>query len=326
MKQPLRIGLVTEPLAHRALLDVMDWVVEEVPEITDLEIGTGAYAPTSHCDMPVLLGDPSARRMWQAEIAARGLRLSALNVWGNPLHPDQAIARLHDEALRDTIRLAAELGVDRIVAMAGCPGGAPGDGTPHFPAGGWLPYLEKIHERQWNDRVRPYWSALDEFTRRTHPGLLICLELHPGTIAHNVESFERLAELGPTIAANIDPSHFFWMGMDANKVSRRLAGRVGHAHGKDVVFDHEKLALNGLLDRRWPAPPEEMPWTFATVGRGHDADWWRRFAGDLAEAGRAHTIAIEHEDPFVLPEAGIIAAAQLLAAALSPNPEQGTQR
>jgi hypothetical protein len=80
-----------------------------------------------------------------------------------------------------------------------------------------------------------------------------------------------------------------------------------------VVFQPDNLALNGLLDRRWPSPPEEMPWTFAVVGRGHDAAWWRGLLYDLAVAGNARTIAIEHEDPFIPPELGIREAARLLA-------------
>ncbi len=145
---------------------------------------------------------------------------------------------------------------------------------------------------------------------------MICLELQPGTIAYNVETFERLATLSPAIAANIDPSHFFWMQMDSNLVVRRLAERIGHAHGKDVVFRAEKLALNGLLDHRWPAPAAEMPWNFAVVGRGHGLPWWEALLMDLAAAGRVKTIAIEHEDPFVAPEIGIQQAARLLAVAI----------
>jgi sugar phosphate isomerase/epimerase len=312
----LKIGLVTEPLASKPLREVMDWVISEVPEISGLEIGTGAYAPTSHCDMPRLLKEAAARRAWKREIEARDLEVAAFNCWGNPLHPDESIARAHDAALRDTIRLASELGVDRIVALAGCPAGFAGDVTPHFAGGGWLPYLESVYQRQWKDQVHDYWAEIGDFAVRTDPALMICLELHPGTIAYNVETFERLARLSPAIAANIDPSHFFWMQMDSNLVVRRLAERIGHAHGKDVVFRAEKLALNGLLDHRWPAPAAEMPWNFAVVGRGHGLPWWRALLTDLAAAGRVKTIAIEHEDPFVAPEIGIQQAARLLAEAI----------
>jgi sugar phosphate isomerase/epimerase len=313
----LKIGLVTEPLASRPLREVMDWVVAEVPEITGLEIGTGAYAPTGHCDMPRLLRERATRQAWRKEIQARGLEISALNCWGNPLHPDRSIARRHDAALRDTIRLASELATDRIVALSGCPAGSTGDATPHFAGGGWLPYLENIYQNQWDHRIHDYWAEIGEFASRTAPALLICLELHPGTVAYNVETFERLAAVSPAIAANIDPSHFMWMQMDSNRVVQRLAGRIGHAHGKDVIFNAEKLALNGLLDHRWPAPAAEMPWNFAAVGRGHGMPWWQALLRDLAAAGKVKTIAIEHEDPFVEPKAGIREAARLLAEARS---------
>jgi hypothetical protein len=81
------------------------------------------------------------------------------------------------------------------------------------------------------------------------------------------------------------------------------------------------LALNGLLDRRWPSPAEQMPWTFATVGKGHGVDWWGQFVDDLASCGRAHTLAIEHEDPSVPAEVGIKAAAGLLARACGGQTE-----
>src|SRR5215813_5212337 len=145
----LKIGMVTEALANKPLREVMDWVIAEAPEISGLEIGTGAYAPTGHCDMARLLKEAAARKAWKGEIETRGLEISALNCWGNPLHPDVSIARRHDAALRDTIRLAGELGTDRIVALAGCPAGFGGDSTPHFAGGGWLPYLENIYQRQW---------------------------------------------------------------------------------------------------------------------------------------------------------------------------------
>lgn len=304
-------------MADRSLVDVMDWLIRDAPDVTALEIGTGGYAPRSHCNMGHLLQDAGARRRWLGEITARGLRVGALNAWGNPLHPDVGIAAAHDSDLRDTIRLATVLGVDRVIALAGCPEGASGDRTPNFAAGAWLPYLEGASESQWQRRVLPYWSAIAEFARSENPELLVCVELHPGTVVYNVETFDQLAAIGPSIAANVDPSHFFWMGMDPLAVVDHLGARAGHSHGKDVTFSAENLALNGLLDRRWPLPPEAMPWNFAVVGRGRNEEWWTRFVAALCAKGRLQTIAIEHEDPFVPAEAGVKAAAGVLARAIA---------
>ena len=306
-----RIGVVLEALLDRPLADVLSWLQRDVPEVTDIEVGVGGYAPHPHCDVAALLASAPTRTAWLDQIAAHGLRVGALNAWGNPLHPDEQIARQHDADLRNAIRLATMLGVDRVVAMAGCPAAAPGDRVPHFGAGGWLPYLEDVYEDQWEQAIAPYWADLAAFAASENPDLLVCLELHPGTSAFNVETFERVAGLGQSLAANLDPSHFFWMGMDGHKVAERLGGLVGHSHGKDTVFHAESLALNGLLDRRWPKPAGQMPWNFAVPGRGHDMAWWTGLMRSLASS-RVQVVSIEHEDPFVPPEVGIPEAARLL--------------
>ena len=321
----LRIGVVLEAFLDWPLDRVLAWLPEAAPEITHIEVGAGGYAPHPHCDVAGLLASAPARGAWLDQIARHGLRLDCLNAWGNPLHPDPDLARSHDEDLRNAIRLAALLGADRVVAMAGCPGAAPGGGevsavgagggVPHFAAGGWLPYLEGVYEQQWEQSIEPYWAGLAEFAAAEAPGLRVCLELHPGTCAFNVETFRRVAALGPSIGANLDPSHFFWMGMDGHRVTEALGDLVGHAHGKDTVFHAGNLALNGLLDRRWPEPADEMPWTFAIPGRGHDLDWWAGLMRRLA-ASQARVVSIEHEDPFTPAETGVPEAARLLRAAI----------
>ena len=316
----VRIGVVLEAFLDQPLEAVLAWLQEAAPEITDIEVGAGGYAPHPHCDVAGLLASAAARGAWLDQIHRHGLRLDALNAWGNPLHPDPDTARQHDEDLRNAIRLAVLLGVDRIVAMAGCPAAAPGDHVPHFGAGGWLPYLENVYEQQWEQQIEPYWAGLAEFARAQNPDLLVCLEIHPGTSAFNVETFERVAALGPSIAANLDPSHFFWMGMDGHKVAAHLGPLVGHAHGKDTVFHADSLALNGLLDRRWPNPAEQMPWTFAVPGRGHDLAWWTGLVRAMAGSS-ARVISIEHEDPFVPAEEGVPEAARLLRAAIDASEE-----
>src|SRR5256885_13134009 len=132
----LRIGVVREAFLDRPLDETLAWLRRAAPEITHIEVGAGGYAPHPHCDVAGLLASASARSAWLDGIARRGLGISALNAWGNPLHPDAGLARRHDEDLRNAIRLAAALGVTRVVAMAGCPAGPPGDQGPHFGAGG----------------------------------------------------------------------------------------------------------------------------------------------------------------------------------------------
>jgi len=77
------------------------------------------------------------------------------------------------------------------------------------------------------------------------------------------------------------------------------------------VFNPSELALNGLLDHRWSPTDPDAPWTFAIVGRGHDASWWRSFLDVLAARG-VSSISIEYEDPNVPVEEGVAVAARVL--------------
>ena len=73
-----------------------------------------------------------------------------------------------------------------------------------------------------------------------------------------------------------------------------------------------------MLDSRWPNPPDEMPWNFATVGRGHDQAWWGSFVAMLRDQGFGGTISIEYEDPFVPVEESVLESARLLGSVIHP--------
>ena len=312
----VRIGLLTDAMPERTLGEVAEWTARS-GLIQDLEIGVGGYSPAPHCQAAHLLGANGGIAQWRKPIEDAGLGISALNVSGNPLHPNPELAARHDADLRRAIQLAAQLGVDRVVAMSGCPGADASDrSAPHFSGGGWLPDLERISDWQWRERVAPYWHEVSAFARREHPRLLICFELHPGTFVFNFETFSRVRQLSSNLGVNLDPSHFFWQGMDPLAMVEAIGDRIGHAHGKDTTLQPQHLALNGMLDSRWPNPPDEMPWNFATVGRGHDKEWWRTFVGLLRDRGFAGTISIEYEDPFVPVDESVLESARLLSSVL----------
>jgi sugar phosphate isomerase/epimerase len=310
----MRIALFTDALESMDLYEALEWIAVNVPAVRDLEIGTGGYSPVPHCDVIDLVDDRRSRDRWLRTIESNGLGVAALNVSGNPLHPDRSVAVRHDAALRATLLLAQSIGVTRIVAMSGCPGEGR---TPIFSGGGWLPDLTGIAARQWEKSVAPYWCELLGWARAHAPDVRICLELHPGTFVYNTATFAAIAELGENVAVNLDPSHFFWQSIDPFAVIEALGPRIGHAHAKDVVVHERNVALNGMLDSRWPGDPVEMPWTFATVGRAHDAAWWARFAAALEASGAdVPVLSIEIEDPFVPNQESIAESVAVLEEAL----------
>jgi sugar phosphate isomerase/epimerase len=308
----VKLALVTEGMIHRSLDGLMDWLDARAPAIRHLEVGTGGYSPLGHSPLDL---SAAQRQAWHRRIEARGFSIAAFNVSGNPLHPRRAQARRHDRDLRRTIELAGELGIDRIVAMSGCPGAGPAPSSaPHFPASAWLPDYAGVAAWQWEHRVRPYWEEVHALAAAARPTLRICLELHPGAHVFNVESYLRLHAVAPGVSVNLDPSHLFWQQMDPLAVIALVGRRIGYAHGKDVRYHPDELGLNGLLDSRWPGDPRNIPWDFAAVGHGaHDAEWWRTFATALAGSTAASFLSVEHEDRLVPPEEGIAGSASLLA-------------
>jgi sugar phosphate isomerase/epimerase len=292
-----------------------------VREVDAVELGVGGYSSAPHVDPAVRGLEPAACDRLAARLAAASVELVALNASGNPLHPDAAVATEHDRALRDALRLAARLGVPRVVAMSGCPGGpgAPGQ-WPVFAGGAWLPDMEGLWDHQWPSVIAPYWTELSAWAAREAPDVAICLELHPGTSIYNAASFGLLSErTGPNVQVNLDPSHFFWQGIDAATTIAALAGRIGFAHGKDTRLHPERIALHGVLDFRWPAGAGTMPWHFCAVGRGRPVEEWSELLAALRAAGYEGPVSIEHEDPELEPEAGIEASLAGLRAAAAAD-------
>jgi sugar phosphate isomerase/epimerase len=271
----MRVGLFTDAFPELPLERVLE-LLEPLP-VRDVEIGSGGYSPAPHVEQLSALGDD--------------FRLAALNVSGNPLEVPE-----DDRALRETIELAAKLDVDRIVCMSG--------GRPELSGGAWFPGVELAVEGYWSDRVLPYWREIAALAGDTR----LCFELEPGAAAFNVSTIERLLDLAPNLMVNLDPSHFFWQSIDPLEAVRRLAGRIGYAHGKDTVLLPRRVAVDGVLDR--------SAWRYATVGHGRDLDWWRLFVEELQRAGYDDVVSIEYEDPAVPARVSVVEAAELLAGAV----------
>src|SRR5712691_2947538 len=77
-----------------------------------IEIAAGGQSSAPHLRLDELLGDKAKRVAFANAFATRGLRIAALNCSAWPLHP--VVGPAHEAIIRDTIRLAGELGVETI--------------------------------------------------------------------------------------------------------------------------------------------------------------------------------------------------------------------
>lgn len=306
----MEIGLFTDGLAHKTFEAALE--TASALGIQALEIGTGNFSPAPHCDLDLLLHDVSARRSFLEKINSHGLRLVALNCSGNPLHPDESIAKSHAEITRKTVRLAGLLGVDRIVCMSGCPGDSPASKYPNWVVASWPEDFLEVLTWQWEARLLPFWGDVQAMARAEGIQKL-CFELHPGNCVYNASSFRRLREaVGPTMAVNLDPSHFFFQGIDPLMVIRSLGDSIAFVHAKDARVDPANLALNGSLDLQPGRPVRELVWAYRTLGYGHGESFWADFVSALRSIGYDGVLSIEHEDPLMDSDEAIERAVMLL--------------
>jgi sugar phosphate isomerase/epimerase len=306
----VQIGLFTDGLIHLPFAEALETASRL--GIQAVEIGTGNFSPGTHCELDRLLSDQGARAQFLGTIERYGLTLSALNCSGNPLHPKREVAAKAIDITHRTIRLAGMLQMERVVCMSGCPGDPAGSSYPNWVTAAWPEEFPELLEWQWNERVLPFWKDTVELARRE--GLRqLCFELHPANCVYNPSSFWRLRQaLGPMVTVNLDPSHFFFQGMDPLAVIRSLGEAIGFVHAKDARVEPYNLAVNGSLDLQPGKPVRDLVWAYRTIGYGHDSRFWCDFVSALRAIGYDGVLSIEHEDPLMDSEEAIGRSVSLL--------------
>lgn len=309
--RPLELGLYTDSLGHLGLEAALD-IAAEIGA-TGIEIATGGQSSAPHLQIDALLGDAGRRARFMAAFERRGLRIAALNCSAWPLHP--VVGDEHVALIRSTIRLAAELGVRKIVSMSGSPGDGPGASAVNFVWYPWPADSLALLERQWSATI-DLWEDLG--AEAVAAGVeRIALELHPLHLVYNVPTLQRLRdEVGPVIGANIDPSHLFWQQMDPVVVIRALGPAVHHVHVKDTEIVPDQVAVAGVLDQRSFDDPAQRAWVFRTAGSVHGEAFWSPFVAMLREVGYDDVLAIENEDAGLTPEAAVREAARFMRSVL----------
>ena len=278
----MKLGFLTAPFPDTPLMDVADWAAGngfEVLEIACWPKSTGParrYAGTSHIDV-VNLSDGQAQEI-RAEIEAKGLSISGLGFYPNPLHPDPAHREQVIGHLRHVIVAARKMGLPLVNTFMG------GDGA-------------KTQDENWEDALR-IWP--DIVAHAQDNGIRLTIENCPmifsraewpagHNIAYNPYIWRRIIETwGGTVGLNYDPSHLVWLMIDQERFIREFGPHIFHFQAKDVLIDREGLYERGTLSsgQGWQIP--RLP------GLG-EAPWATIFAA-LYRAGFAGDCIIEHED------------------------------
>jgi sugar phosphate isomerase/epimerase len=316
----MKLGVLTILFQERLWEETLDYLA--AAGVQAVEVGTGGYGRNAHCDLESLLASKSAVDLYRLSVESRGMMISALSCHGNPLHPDAGLAHDHDQVYRQTITLAAELGVSVVNLFSGCPGDSETARYPNWVTCPWPPEYSELLAWQWERKVLPYWQEAARFAEEH--GVKLAFEMHPGFVVYNPETLLRLREaVGPVVGANYDPSHLFWQGIDAAAAIRALTGAIHHVHAKDTALDPLNVAVNGVLDTKPYSDLAHRAWTFRTVGYGHDQLMWRDIISALRVAGYDYVLSIEHEDPLASIDEGFAKAVAFLKEALLTEQPSG---
>ncbi len=293
----MRIGVYSDSLPGLSRRDMLRWCAER--GVSDVEIGVGAWGPwpRPHLDIATI-GSAAERDRLGGELREFGITLSAVNAAGNLLHPDAEKRKDAQARFWAAVDLAKAMGVNRVITMSGCPAGAVPGSLGVFPCWATSADDERLFDWQMTHEVGPFWRSVSDRLEKEAPGLMVCLELHPGVTIYTAAGFEALAaHIGRNVGLNMDPSHFWWQGIDPVTVVEALGDRIGFSHGKDTLLFPERIRRLGVLHHAPPSDPDKAPWHFAAVGEGHDAEAWVTLFRALQKAGYDGVVSIEHEDP-----------------------------
>lgn len=342
----MKLGVMSALFAGMSLDETLEYCAEV--GLDAIELPAGAYPGKPFFEPAEVLQSAALQREIKSKLADRRLELSALAVHGNPVHPDRPRARRDHDAFVTAVKLAPKLGTDVVITFSGCPGGSRRDTAPNWVTCAWPPDYLKVLEYQWDDVLVPYWARAAKLARQH--GVRVAWEAHPGFCVYNPDTLMRLSERAthaaglksprstrsarrknekestsagsavyrarkPVLGANLDPSHFFWQGIDPVVAADALgrAGLIFHVHAKDTEIDRTQAALNGTLDARRYDDLHRRSWIFRTVGYGHGDEFWKPFISMLKRHDYDGVLSIEHEDALMSAREGFEKAVAYLS-------------
>ena len=279
----MKLGLLTSAFPTLSLDEVADWACAagfEALEVAVWPEETGEsrrYAGISHINVETL--DAEKATSIVGGLAERGLVISALAYYPNPLHPDPETAGAAREHIKRVIVAAELLGVEVVGTFVG---------------------RDKDKSLDENfEQFEKVWPALVRFA--ADHGRKIAIENCPmifsgdewpggDNLAYSPRIWRRMFEIVPdaNFGLNLDPSHLVWQFIDAPRVVREFGGRIFHVHAKDLEISADGLYENGTMSLGvgWQTP--------RLCGLGQ-VDWNAFFAA-LYRAGYDGVASVEHED------------------------------
>jgi sugar phosphate isomerase/epimerase len=287
----MKIGIMSAAFPEMSLEDMATWASESGFGMVELacwpagEARDRRYGGVVHIDVDSLAPDKALGI--KAMLSAKGLAISSLGYYPNPLHPDP-VHREHVIAHLKKVIIGAEmLGVGIVGTFVGRTWDTERTGRD------WQKDLDYNFE-QFMD----VWPGIIKFAADHSVKIAIehCPMLWDDTwpggsnLPHSPALLHRMFEALPdeNFGLNFDPSHLVWQQIDYIRFIYDFGDRIFHVHAKDMDIDEEMFYQDGILGCgfRWQIP--RLP--------GQGLLDWREITAALYDVGYDFVLSIEHED------------------------------
>ena len=280
----MKLGLLS------AILD--SWTYEEVIDIAagmnfrSVEVACWPqgkaerrYAGVSHIDAERVLDDDGYAESVLSYAKARGIEISSLGYYPNPLDSNCEKAEAAVRHIEALIKASHKLGVGMVTTFIGRDQTKTVDGNLPLVKKVWTPILDLAEKEDVKIAIEncPMLFGPDQW---------------PGgqNIFTSPENWEKVFDTlkSEKLGINFDPSHFIWQQLDYVRAVYDFKDRIFHVHFKDIKLYPEKLKRVGVM----AYPLEYMSPKLPPYG---DVDW-AAFVGALTDIGYEGHAAIEIED------------------------------
>jgi sugar phosphate isomerase/epimerase len=278
----MKLGFISAILPELSFEELVDYAVEcgySMIEVCCWPEGKAErrYSGITHINVDTLTDDKISEI--QSYIKKRGIGISALGYYPNPLDPDEEKSNFYVTHLKKLIVAAAKLNVNKVTTFIGKDKSKSVDENFVRFKQVWTPIIKFAEEHKVQVCIEncPMYFTKDEW-----PG--------GNNLATSPAIWRRMfSEIkSDYFGLNFDPSHFLWMQMDYIKAIYEFKDKLFHIQLKDAKVYRDKLNEVGILAHPLEYHSPKLP------GLG-DVDWGK-FISALTDIRYKGAVCVEVED------------------------------
>lgn len=278
----MKLGLNSAILADLSFEEVIDYAAENGFACVEMMCwpkgkAERRYAGVTHINVSEI--DEEKAAYINNYCKSKGVEISALGYYPNPLDPDTEKSSVYIEHIKKIIKAANVLGIDTVTGFIGRDKNKTVEENLQLFKEVWTPIVKLAEENNVKIAIEncPMLFTSDEW-----PGGL--------NLATTPSIWRRMFELIPStsLGLNYDPSHFVWQQIDYIKPIYEFKDRIFHVHFKDIKVYEDKLNDVGIMATPLQYISPKLP------GLG-DVDWGK-YVSALTDIRYKGAACLEIED------------------------------